>query len=275
METQLGLIIGPSNKTAIDALRNPAIKCLWLFGPSDVGKTYLANLLSPGAVILDPVNPAEDLVTMLDKHWAADQRVIMIAHDRPREVIANPRQLTRIARGAICPIEPWTEAMRAEYFAQLTPGADTHGRAALLECVSGGPRTLLGLATAWRVSRFSMEPEALAPIVASYGAIRLAAAQRLGIEDVLEVVCEYYNTKISDVLSQRRTKNLAFPRHLVCYLAKEMTNLTLVEIGRFVGGRDHSTVLHAVNKIRSKLLADSALSAEVTRIRHKIEMGNL
>lgn len=271
METPMGLIVGASNKTAVAALRNPAIKCLWLCGPSDVGKSYLANLLSPGAVILDTVNPAEDRAALLDKHWDAGERVVMIAPLRPRDVISNPRQLTRIMRGAICALEPWTDEMRAEYFTMLTPGADKVARETLLECVDGGPRVLSGLATAWRVSRFGAEPDQLASLAAAYGRASFAKASRVDMEGVLQVVCERYNISTRDVLGQRRTKNAAFPRHVVCYLAKEMTGRTLTEIGKFMGGRDHSTILSAVNKIKAKLTKDMGLGAEVARLRRRLE----
>ena len=70
---------------------------------------------------------------------------------------------------------------------------------------------------------------------------------------------------MNDLLSQRRTKNLAFPRHVAMYLSKELTQLTLTEIGQFFGGRDHSTVLHAINKIKSIRLKDPELRGELER----------
>jgi chromosomal replication initiator protein len=88
---------------------------------------------------------------------------------------------------------------------------------------------------------------------------------RIAADDIIELVCEHFNVRLSDVLSQRRTKNLAFPRHVAMYLAKEMTQLTLTEIGNFFGGRDHSTVLHAINKIKGMRLKDPNLRNELER----------
>ncbi len=88
---------------------------------------------------------------------------------------------------------------------------------------------------------------------------------RVAAEDIIDLVCTHYSVRLNDILSQRRTKNLAFPRHVAMYLAKELTQLTLSEIGHFFGGRDHSTVLHAINKIKSSRLKDQSLRSELER----------
>ncbi|MHC4839376.1 MAG: chromosomal replication initiator protein DnaA [Planctomycetota bacterium] len=88
---------------------------------------------------------------------------------------------------------------------------------------------------------------------------------RIATDDIIEVVCEHYNVRLNELLSQRRTKNLAFPRHVAMYLTKELTQLTLTEIGNFFGGRDHSTVLHAINKIKGLRLKDPDLRSELER----------
>jgi chromosomal replication initiator protein len=62
-------------------------------------------------------------------------------------------------------------------------------------------------------------------------------------------VAEYYNIKISDILSKRRNRTIARPRQVAMALAKELTNHSLPEIGEAFGGRDHTTVLHACRKI--------------------------
>jgi chromosomal replication initiator protein len=88
---------------------------------------------------------------------------------------------------------------------------------------------------------------------------------RITAEDIIELVCNHYSVRLHDLLSQRRTKNLAFPRHVAMFLTKELTQLTLAEIGHFFGGRDHSTVLHAINKIKGLRLKDPELRSELER----------
>ena len=77
-----------------------------------------------------------------------------------------------------------------------------------------------------------------------------AVSERLiSIDNIQRIVAEYYKIKHADMLSKRRTRTVARPRQMAMYLAKELTNHSLPEIGDAFGGRDHTTVLHACRKI--------------------------
>ncbi len=73
--------------------------------------------------------------------------------------------------------------------------------------------------------------------------------RQVSIENIQKTVSDYYKIKVSDMFSQRRTRNIARPRQMAMHLAKELTDLSLPEIGQAFGGRDHTTVLHAYRKI--------------------------
>lgn len=73
--------------------------------------------------------------------------------------------------------------------------------------------------------------------------------RQVGIDNIQRTVAEYYNIKISDILSKRRNRTIARPRQVAMALAKELTNHSLPEIGEAFGGRDHTTVLHACRKV--------------------------
>ena len=75
------------------------------------------------------------------------------------------------------------------------------------------------------------------------------SAKKITIELIQKKVADYFDIKISDMKTKKRTRQVAYPRHVAMYLAREMTDLTLPEIGGYFGGRDHSTVIHACNKI--------------------------
>jgi len=81
----------------------------------------------------------------------------------------------------------------------------------------------------------------------------LIAAQdrQVSVENIQKTVAEYYKIKVSDLLSKRRNRSIARPRQLAMALAKELTNLSLPEIGEAFGGKDHTTVLHACKKVKS------------------------
>ena len=79
------------------------------------------------------------------------------------------------------------------------------------------------------------------------------------MEDVLRVVTGHFNVKVTDLQSRRRTNAIAYPRQVGMYLARKITRHSLEEIGGFFGGRDHSTVLYAVEKISRQIQADEAV----------------
>ena len=93
--------------------------------------------------------------------------------------------------------------------------------------------------------------------------IRPADPRRVRIDDILKVVAKHYNVTRADLLSQRRTANVVKPRQIAMYLAKVLTLRSLPEIGRRFGGRDHTTVLHAVRKIDGLVAADRVLADEI------------
>ena len=67
---------------------------------------------------------------------------------------------------------------------------------------------------------------------------------------IMQVVCKFFNIKVQDIVSEKRSNSVAFPRQIAMYLCREIANMSFPSIGRDFGGRDHSTVLHAYSKIR-------------------------
>ena len=101
--------------------------------------------------------------------------------------------------------------------------------------------------------------------------IRPQEPKRIKIEDIQRVVARQYNVSRSDLLSSRRTANVVRPRQVAMYLAKTLTLRSLPEIGRRFGGRDHTTVLHAVRKIEALVAKDNALSEEVESLKRQLQ----
>lgn len=94
---------------------------------------------------------------------------------------------------------------------------------------------------------------------------------RVKIEDILKVIGRHYNVPRADLLSARRSRAVVVPRQIGMYLAKKLTPRSLPEIGRRFGGRDHSTVLHAVRKIEGQMRTDDRLAREVALLIRLIE----
>ena len=101
--------------------------------------------------------------------------------------------------------------------------------------------------------------------------VRPVELKRVRIEEIQRIVARHYNVSRSDLLSSRRTANVVRPRQIAMYLAKTLTLRSLPEIGRRFGGRDHTTVLHAVRKIESLIGMDNALAAEIEALKNQLQ----
>ena len=86
------------------------------------------------------------------------------------------------------------------------------------------------------------------------------------IQEIIDAVLGYYDIKLGDLMSKRRHKSIALPRQVCMWLARKHTRFSLEEIGGYFGGRDHTTVMHAVRTVSSKTASDEALSSDVERI---------
>lgn len=95
--------------------------------------------------------------------------------------------------------------------------------------------------------------------------------RRLTIDDIQRKVADYYNIRLADLLSSRRSRQIARPRQIAMYLAKQLTSRSLPEIGRKFGGRDHTTVMHAVKRIEELAQADGALEEDLVHLRRILE----
>ena len=101
--------------------------------------------------------------------------------------------------------------------------------------------------------------------------IRPLEPRRVKIEEIQRVVARQYNVSRADLLSSRHTANVVRPRQVAMYLAKTLTLRSLPEIGRRFGGRDHTTVLHAVRKIENLVNNDVTLAEEIELLKRQLQ----
>jgi chromosomal replication initiator protein len=101
--------------------------------------------------------------------------------------------------------------------------------------------------------------------------VRNREPKRVKIEDIQKLVASRYNVSRSDILSERRTAAVVRPRQIAMYLSKVLTLRSLPEIGRRFGGRDHTTVLHAVRKIEKAIGEDTTLNEEVELLKRMLQ----
>ena len=95
--------------------------------------------------------------------------------------------------------------------------------------------------------------------------------RRVTIEEIQKRVAEHYSIRLADMHSPRRARLVARPRQVAMYLAKQLTSRSLPEIGRKFGGRDHTTVMHAVKKIEELRTTDSSFAEDIELLRRMLE----
>jgi len=90
------------------------------------------------------------------------------------------------------------------------------------------------------------------------------------IDSIQDVVSSYFNLRVEDLKSQRRTRNVSYPRQIAMYLSRKLTDMSLPKIGEEFGGRDHTTVIHAYEKISGNLKTDDSLQHTINDITKKV-----
>jgi chromosomal replication initiator protein len=101
--------------------------------------------------------------------------------------------------------------------------------------------------------------EALRDVLASQ-------SRQVSIENIQKTVADYYKIKVSEMYSKKRTRNVARPRQVAMALAKELTQMSLPDIGEAFGGRDHTTVLHACRKIAELRGSSTDITSDIASL---------
>jgi chromosomal replication initiator protein len=93
----------------------------------------------------------------------------------------------------------------------------------------------------------------------------------LSIDNITRVVADYFSLTPNDLKGKKKTQNIVFPRQLAMYIGREMTDYSTTELGQEFGGRDHTTVMHSIEKIKEKLLTDPTLESTIDIIKQNIK----
>lgn len=96
-------------------------------------------------------------------------------------------------------------------------------------------------------------------------------SKSITIDSIQDIVSSYFNLRVQDFKSQKRTRNVAYPRQIAMYLSRKLTDMSLPKIGEEFGGRDHTTVIHAYEKISENLKTDEGLQSTIDDITKKLK----
>lgn len=210
-------------------------------------------------------------------------RQVVVAGDRPPSELESldPRVRSRLQGGVALEIQApdfdmrlamlerrLTEARRDDTTLDISANVLNH----VARTVTSSFRELEG-AFNQLVFRHSFEPDiALDRVDDILGhLVRIEDEKKIRIEDIQKTVAQHYNVARSELLSNRRTRSVVRPRQIAMYLSKTLTPRSLPEIGRRFGGKDHTTVLHAVRKVEAMIQDDPKLAKEIELLRRLIK----
>ena len=212
------------------------------------------------------------------------KRQVMIAADVPPAQLdtIDQRMRSRLLGGLVIDIEtPDLEQRRKIVAARHLTVVKADPAAALIpevldmiaDRITGGGREIEGALN--RLMAYQQFNKA--PITLDLASMILreqpgsADPGRVKIDDILKIVSRHFNVGRNDLLSARRSRSVVLPRQIGMYLAKKLTARSLPDIGRRFGGRDHSTVLHAVRKIDEQVVSDEKMAREVALLIRLVE----
>lgn len=198
--------------------------------------------------------------TLIDSH----KQVIMTSDTFPKEITGlDSRLVSRFSWGLTVAIEPPELEMRV---AILLKKASTSGYKLneavaffIAKHVNSNVRELEGaLKRVEAYVKFHRQDVSVETAKEALKDILIAQSRQISIENIQKTVADYFRIKLVDLLSKKRTRNLARPRQIAMSLAREITAMSLPEIGNAFGGKDHSTVIHACKMITNIRTTDAA-----------------
>lgn len=186
------------------------------------------------------------------------QKQIILTSDRyPKEIAGiDNRLVSRFSWGLTVAIEPPELEMRVAILMKKAESENFHLDANvaffIAKHIRSNVRELEGaLKRVLAYARFTEQPISLESTKESLKDILAAGNRQISIENIQKTVADYYKIRVADMHSKKRTRDIARPRQIAMALAKELTQLSLPNIGDGFGGRDHTTVLHACRTIEA------------------------
>jgi len=188
------------------------------------------------------------------------KQIVLVADRSPEELKLDERLTSRFKSGLMVDIQPPTYEMRCAILRNFTKGMSTPFTDEAIELIaeksSDNVRELEGAVirvNAW--ATINKQPEVTLDLVtkALINYFPEKEARPISIPTIQKEVCIYYSVTHAELTGNKRKQEIVFPRHVAMYLCQELTESSLPQIGKAFGGKDHTTVMHAVDKIKKKL----------------------
>lgn len=235
-------------------------------------------LLDDIQFIIGKVSTQEEFLHTIDAILGAGKRLVVSADRAPQALDGvDQRILSRLSMGLVADIQPADLELRRTILEQrLAKMPETEVGEDVIEflsrTISRNVRELEGgLNKLLAYSQLTGKPVTRALAEEQLKDILSACRRRITIDEIQRAVCEYYRIDRSEMSSKRRARAVVRPRQVAMYIAKVMTPRSYPEIGRKFGGRDHSTVIHAVRLVEDLRAQDSDIDNDVRTLLRQLE----
>ena len=228
--------------------------------------------------IIGKASAQEELLYTID-HLLSEGKRLVFAADRAPQALdsVEPRLLSRLSMGLVADIQPADLELRRSIleskltrFAPLSVPDDVVDF--LARTITRNVRELVGgLNKLIAYAQLTGQPVSLQLAEEQLTDILSANRRRITIDEIQRTVCQFYRIDRSEMSSKRRTRAVVRPRQVAMYLSKVLTPRSYPEIGRKFGGRDHSTVIHAVKLIEDLRTRDADMDGDVRSLLRQLE----
>lgn len=210
-------------------------------------------------------------------HLYQAQKQIVLTSDRPPRDIAKleERLSSRFAGGMIADMQPPDIDVRVAILRRKREQENLQISDEALELIAQKSppsiRELQGLLLQVSTIARSQGAEITAEVVYKVlGGHQNNAEKKLAPKDIIQAVCTYYSVRQKDLKGERRLKEIAFPRQVAMYCLRRFAGIPFMGAGELLGGRDHSTIIHGVDKIEKALQEDAKVKQDVANIRQTL-----
>lgn len=202
-----------------------------------------------------PPSQLTEIEARLRSHLSSGLVCALDVADQSLRMGIIERKLQQLSQRLGAPQEPRPDVLH--FLAERVPGS--------IRELEGAVNTLVASAGP-RLGSLTLE-EAMALLQPN---LKVAVERRVTVDEIQKLTSDHFGLKQADLLSERRTRSVARPRQVAMWLCKQHTTRSYPDIGRRFGGRDHTTVLHAVKKVEELLLADDQIARDVEALTRKL-----
>jgi len=221
----------------------------------------------------------QEFFNTFNELYQAGKQIILTSDRSPKQLSnLEERLVSRFESGVVTDIKPPNVETRVAILRRLAEAANLVALPGALEVlaerVRSNIRALEGafakVQALCSLNRSPIEPAIVEEVVQEYADAGGAPVRRVDVPLIQELVAEYFKLTVEDLKGRRRTKAVVLPRQLAMFLAHELTDLTLENIARAFSKKDHTTVMHACEKIRNQVNGDAELDQALRVLRSRV-----